>query len=336
MKKEKEEIKKDSLVEAIDDLRKQFGVGVVLTDEDIPIGVEAFSTGSFALDGIMGSGLPVGRITEIYGEPSGGKTTLSLFIAGQFQKQGKKIVYIDAEQSFDAVYAKNLGVDVKKLIVSQTDSLEDAFSVMTAFAKTGQIDLIICDSVASLVPKSELEEGAIYKEGIAVQARALSRNLRMLTGVLAKSKTTLLMINQTRTAPLAWGAKEISAGGKALKFYSSIRLSVTRSEKIKGKGDEQIGAKLKITAVKNKVAFPFKSCTVDLYFSSGIDLVADALDKGEELKIVNKTGNTYEFEGNKIGVGRDQTIEVLRGSKEMYDKLVEAIKEKIKDGKKGD
>ncbi len=324
-----------SLDETIVELRKKYGEGVVLTEETTPGKVETLPTGSFRLDSILGSGIPVGRIIEVFGETSGGKSTLSLFFAGQLQKQGKRIVYLDAEQAFDAVYAEKLGVDVKKLIISQTSSLEECFDVLIAFAKTGEIDMVIVDSVASLVPMSELEDGAIFKETIAVQARLLSRSLRIITGILAKSKTTVIFINQTRTnLAQTWGNKEISSGGKALKFYSSIRLSVAKGEKILGHGEEQIGAKLKVVAVKNKVAFPFRGCTIDLYFGSGIDLVSDAFDAALDAGLIIKTGNTYEsawaspgevIKPKKLGVGRDQSLQALKDDEPLYLKVREEL-----------
>ena len=330
----KKEIIDDSptIAEALKKLRKQYGEGVILQANDVPEKIEAISTNCFAIDRLLGCyGLPKGRIIEIFGEPSEGKSTLCLFLTAQVQKAGGMAVYIDAENAYDASYAKNIGVDISKLMVSQPSTLEETFDTIRALTETNKIDLIVIDSVAALVPRSELEGEEMLKETMALQARLLGKALRITSGPISRSKTIVIFINQTRSkVGVFWGNPEVTPGGKALKFFSSIRLKVAKGDKILGKKDEQIGNVVKMTVVKNKVGMPFKKGTFDLYYGSGVDLVADTLDTAEELKVVNKIGNTYQFGEIKIGVGRDNAIEVLKLDKELYAKINKETKEAIK------
>lgn len=324
---------KKTLSEAMSSLKKKYGESILQTEKDSVKKIETTSTGSFSLDNLLGGGIPVGRLIEIYGEPSQGKSTISLFIAAQFQKVGKTVAYIDAENSYDMDYASKLGVDTSKILISQVETLESAFDVIKTLAETDGVDLIIVDSVASLVPKSEIEEDSstMLKDTYAVQARLLSKALRIVSGPIARSKASLILLNQTRSnVGQIFGNKEISTGGKAIKFYSSVRLSVSTIEKIKDSNSEVIGAKLKITAVKNKCAFPFKSGTVDLFFGSGIDLYGDVIDFGEQKGIIKKSGNTYSFGEEKLGVGRENAKKALQKNEELYTKIRLAIDEVLK------
>lgn len=322
-----------TLKEAMSELKKKYGDGILQTEKDSTGKIEMIPTGSYTFDELLGGGIPRSRIIEMYGEPSQGKSSMSLFLAAQFQKKGKLVAYIDAENSYDSDYAKKLGVDTSKLIISQIETLEQAFDVIKSLSETNEVDLIIVDSVASLVPKSEIEEDSItmLKDTYAVQARLLSKALRIVVGTIARSKTSVILLNQTRSkVGQFYGPKETSSGGKAIKFYSSIRLSVSTIEKIKNSKDEVIGSTLKITAVKNKCAFPFKSGTVDLYFGAGVDLHGDTLDYGTKIDVISKTGNTYTFSETKLGVSRDKAKDFLVENDEIYQKIREEINNKIK------
>ena len=321
-----------TIEEAVKSLKKQYGNSVILESSDTPQKIEAISTNCFAIDRLLGcGGIPKGRICEVFSEPSAGKSSLCLFFAAQVQKAGGKVFYVDAENSYEASYAKSLGVDTKQLMVSQSETLEEAFDVIRALAETKKIDLIIVDSVSALVPKSELEGEEMLKDTMAVQARLLSKALRIINGPISRSNTILIFINQTRSkVGNFWGNPEVSSGGKALKYYSSIRLNVAKGDKILNKRGEQIGNTVNITAVKNKVGFPFKKGSFDLYYGIGVDLFADTFDTAIELKVLKKEGNTYEYDGIKLGVGREQAITTLKSSPEVYKKLhketVEAVK----------
>lgn len=322
-----------TLKSAMSELKKKYGDGILQTEKDSIGKIEMVSTGSYAFDDLLGGGIPCSRIIEAYGEPSQGKSSASLFLAAQFQKQGKVVAYIDAENSYDSDYAKKLGVDTSKILISQVETLESAFDVIKSLAETNEVDLIIVDSVASLVPQSEIEEDSstMLKDTYAVQARLLSKALRIVSGSIARSKTSVILLNQTRSkVGQFYGPKETSSGGKAIKFYASVRLSVSTVEKIKNSKDEVIGSTLKITAVKNKCAFPFKSGTIDLYFGSGIDLKSDTLDYSEKIGVIKKVGNTYTFGETKLGVSRDKAKDFLVSNDEIYQKIREEINNKIK------
>lgn len=320
-----------SVEEAIKALRKQYGEGVILQAQDVPKDIEVIPTGCFAIDRLLGcGGLPKGRIIEVYGEPSCGKSTLCLFFSAQVQKQGGTVVYIDAENAYDAAYAKNVGVETNKLLVSQPSTLEEAFDTIRALAETKKIDLIIVDSVAALVPKSELEGEEMLKETMALQARLLGKALRIVSGPVSRSGTTVIFINQVRSkVGIVWGNPDVTPGGKALKFFSSVRLNVTKGDKIMGSKDEQIGNTIKITAVKNKVGMPFRKGEFDLYYGAGVDLISDALDTAMELGVIVKEGNTYSFGEQKLGVGRDKVIETVKKEKELYEKIYKETKKAV-------
>lgn len=328
-----------TLKEKMEELRKKYGDNIVLTGKESVEKIEMSSTGSYAMDELLGGGIPKGRIIELFGEPSQGKSSISLFLAAQIQKKGGTVAYIDAENTYDVNYAEKLGVDTSKLIISQIETLEQAFDVIKSLTETNEIDLIIVDSVAGLVPKSEIEEDSseMLKDTYAVQARLLSKALRIITGPIARSKSSVIFINQTRSkVGQFYGAKETSVGGKALKFYSSIRLSVSTVEKIKASNEDIIGSVLKITAVKNKCAFPFKSGTINLYFGKGIDLYGDTLDYGEKIEVIKKTGNTYTFGEIKLGVSREKAKDFLVNNEEIYQQIRKEINDKNEKNSKKD
>ena len=342
MKKEKEVVDengegKEMLALALAKLRKQYGNGVILQDSDTPKNISVISTGCFAIDRLLGcGGLPRGRVIEIFGEPSEGKSTLCLFLAGQVQKTGGTVVYVDAENAYDAAYAKKLGVKTEDLLVSQPETLEEAFDTVRALSETNQIDLIVIDSVAALVPRSELEGKEMLKETMALQARLLGKALRIVTGPISRSKTIVIFINQTRDkVGIFWGNPSTTPGGKALKFFSSVRLKVSKGEKILGAKDVQIGNTVNITAVKNKVGMPFRKGSFDLYYGSGVDLVSDTFDTAEDLKVISKEGNTYTFKNEKLGVGRDKSIEYLKSNIKLYEEIKKETSKRVDTERKG-
>ncbi len=329
----KETNKEDKIGDALERLQKKYGEGVVIQpDEESEFKVEFYPTGSYGIDTMMGAGLPKGRIIEIYGEPSAGKSVLTTFLMAQIQKGGGRVALIDAEHAFDSAYAKNIGLDTSKLFISQPTDLEEAMDVVRELVKTGEFDIITIDSVAALTPRAELEGEEMLKEGgMALQARLLGKSLRILTSEISKSKTTVIFINQVRDkVGVFYGAKTSTPGGKALKFFSSVRLDVVRGEKFLDKNEEQIGNELKITAVKNKVGKPFKRTSIDLYYTQGIDLFADTLDFGEKCGVIEKSGNTYTFKDNKLGVGRDNAKKYLSNNIEVYNAVRTAIDNTLK------
>jgi recombination protein RecA len=313
----------------LEELKKEFGEGSIMTLETIPkVDVETISTGSPSLDLALGvGGLPRGRIIEIYGPESSGKTTLALSVAAQVQKEGGSVAFIDTEHALDPDYAKRIGVDVDKLVISQPDSGEDALNIVERLVRSGLFDLIIVDSVAALVPRAELE-GEVGDQFIGLQARMMSQALRKLTGIISKTRTVLIFINQIRA--MIGGmipGQETTPGGKALKFYASVRIELKRVSQIK-KGEEVIGNKIKAKIVKNKVAPPFKSAELDIYFNEGISYEADLLNVAEKMGIVKKTGNSYFFEETKLGGSFQSAREFLKENKELAKKIFTALKEK--------
>ena len=325
----------NKLQEAIDAIKKKYGDGAVMKSGEIADKIEAISTNCYAIDNLLGcGGIPRGRITEIFGAESSGKSTLCLYLAAQVQKAGGIVVYIDAENAYDQQYAETIGVDTSKLLVSQPASLEESFDSIREFAESNAVDLIVIDSVSALVPKSEIEGDEMLANTMAVQARLLSKGLRILSGPISKSKTVVIFINQLRAnIGVMYGAKEITTGGKALKYYASVRLNIGKGDKILGAKDAQIGNTMNITAVKNKVGFPFKKGSVDLYYGQGVDLRMDTLDFGAECGVISLVGNTYSFEGEKLGVGRDNAKKVLVKNEEVYQKIRKQINEKISNTK---
>ena len=329
MKKEKTIDKVD---EALSRLQKKYGNEVLMEmNKDIDFKVEWLPTGCYALDEVIGKGIPRGRVIEIFGAESGGKSTLALFLMSQVQKNGGRVALIDAENAFDGSYAANIGLDVSKLLVSQPTTLEESMDIIKELVETNAIDMIVIDSVSALVPKSEVEGEEMLKDSMAVQARLMSKALRILSGPISKSKTIVIFINQIRDrVGVFYGQKTTTSGGRALKFFSSVRLEISKGKRIEGPNETQIGNEIIVTAVKNKVGFPWKKTTLDLYYARGIDLFADTLDFGEKLGIIKKIGMTYSFGGVDLGVGRDKSrvflIENYGTFKEIKDVINDTIK----------
>lgn len=329
-----EKDKTNSLESALAMLHKKYGKeSVVELDKDVNIEVGVVSTGCFSLDEALGAGgLPKGRILEIFGEESSGKSTLSTFFMAQIQKAGGKAALIDAEFAFDVNYAKSIGLDHSKLILAQPGSLEEAMDILKGLVESNSVDIIVVDSVAALVPKSELEgEGEMLRDTMAVQARLMGKALRIITGSISRSNSIVIFINQVRSkVGVFYGKKETTPGGKALKFFSSIRMEVKKGERIEGKDKELIGHVLTATMVKNKVGYPWRQASFELYFGTGIDLAGDALDYGEKIGVIKKEGNSYLFGSEKLGVGRDKAKTFLKNDDKVFNKLVSEIKKAIK------
>ncbi len=324
MPKQKDE-RDDAIAEATKELNKKYREDSVIKGGNIK--VDAIPTQSLSLDWVMGcGGFPRGRIVEVYGEASSGKSTMALFIAAQVQKNGGKVCWVDAEQCFDSSYSEKIGVNTKELILNQPLSGEEGFNVIEKMIETNSIDLIVVDSVSALVPQDELD-GSIEDKNIALQARLMAKGLRVITGILAKTKTSVIFINQLRDkiGVMSWGPKTTTTGGKALKFYASIRLAVKNGGKIITSSKEVIGSKLKIKAEKNKVGLPFRETEIELYFGKGIDLIEDTLDFAERNGVVKKVGSTYSYRDVKLGVGREKAKEYLEGNKEVLDLIREEI-----------
>jgi recombination protein RecA len=327
---------KKTLEETIKELNKDLGLGTIsyIKEDDVRSNVDWTSTGCFSLDRVFGKGMPKGRIVDIFGAPSGGKSTLAMFIVAQIQKRGGKAAWIDAEFSFTSDYAKKIGVNTEELLLVQPNCGEDAFKIITDLIPTGEVDIIVVDSTAALVPKRELE-GEVYDHSVAEQARLVSKGLRMITGVSARTKTIVLFISQLRDKIGSFvGPTTDATGGKALKFYSSLRVEVTKIKSIKGKGEEIVGNVLKIKATKNKVSMPFRECNINLFFEKGIDIVGDILEVGSELGLVSKTGNTYSYGDTKLGVGFESAKDYLVENTVIYNKIKEEIEGYGKEDKK--
>ncbi len=322
--------------QAVGQIEKQHGKGSImrLGVESLLVDVPVISTGSLSLDNALGvGGLPKGRIVEIYGPESSGKTTLALHAIANAQKQGGVAVLIDAEYAFDANYAKNLGVDIDNLLVSQPDTGEQALEIADTLVRSGAIDIIVIDSVAALVPAAEIE-GDMGDSHMGLQARLMSQALRKLTGILSKSKTCLIFINQLRMKiGVMFGNPETTTGGNALKFYASVRIDVRRIAAIKD-GDNVVGNRTKAKVVKNKVAPPFREAEFDILYGRGISLSGDLIDLAAEHAVVEKSGTWFSFEGERIGQGREKAKEFLEQNPETMAKIESLLKEKLKIARK--
>ena len=333
MAKEKKTAVKDTdaaLDDAISQIEKKFGKGSVMRLGDrTAVDVDVIPSGSLTLDKALGiGGYPKGRIIEIYGPESSGKTTLTLHAIAQAQKQGGKAAFIDAEHAIDPVYAKNLGVDIDELILSQPDSGEQALEIAEMLVRSGVIDLIVIDSVAALVPQVELD-GEMGDAAVGLQARLMSKALRKLSGVMNKTNCTVIFINQLREKiGVMYGNPETTTGGRALKFYSSVRVEIRRSEQIKQNG-EIIGNKANIKVVKNKVAPPFKTTQVDIIYGKGISRDGEILDLAVEGDIVEKSGAWYAYNGEKIGQGRENAKNFLIEHPAIFEEVEEKVKAQI-------
>ena len=329
MPKHKEEKNIDTTLDAI---RVKFGEDSIMKLGDKPkVGVDAISTGSIGLDAALGvGGLPRGRIIEIFGPESSGKTTLSLHVIAEAQKTGGICAFIDAEHAMDPEYSKRLGVKINELLISQPDTGEQALEIVDSLVRSGKIDVIVIDSVAALTPKDEIE-GDMGAYHVGKQARLMSQALRKLTAIVAKSKTIVIFINQIRMQiGVMFGNPETTPGGKALKFYTSVRLDIRRIAQIK-KGDEVMGGRTRVKVVKNKVAAPFRQTEFDLMYNEGISREGELIALGEKFSIMKKSGNSYEYGDTKLGRGYDATRQFLRENKKVSDQILKDIRAKLKE-----
>lgn len=323
--------KKKALEAAMSQIEKAYGAGsVMVLGQNSNMNVDAVPTGSFSLDLALGvGGVPKGRIVEIYGPESSGKTTVALHIVAESQKLGGTAAFIDAEHALDPVYARNLGVDIDSLLVSQPDNGEQALEIAETLVRSGAIDVIVVDSVAALVPKQEIEDG-MGDSHVGLHARLMSQALRKLAGVISRTNCVAIFINQLREkVGVIYGNPEVTTGGRALKFYSSVRLEVRRVETLKN-GTEAIGARTKVKVVKNKVAPPFKEAEFDIMYGKGISKTGELIDAAVKLDIVEKSGSWFSYCGEKIGQGRDKAKDFLAQNPEVAEEVEEKIKEAMK------
>ncbi len=322
--------KDQALADALRSIEKAYGKGSVMRLGDhAKVDVDVIPTGSVLLDQALGvGGYPKGRIIEIYGPESSGKTTLALEAVAQAQKKGGRAAYIDAEHSIDPDYAKKLGVNIDELILSQPDSGEQALEICEMLAQSNALDLIVVDSVAALVPQAELD-GVMSDNQVGLQARLMSKGMRKIAGVLARTRCSVIFINQLREkVGVLYGNPETTTGGRALKFYATIRLDIRRAEAIK-EGSNVIGNSVKVKVVKNKVAPPFKTCVIEMIFGQGISREGEMLDLGEKYGFLKKTGSWYEYEGNKIGNGREACKAYLKDHPEIASNIEMGIRAAI-------
>lgn len=320
--------KKKALEMVMSQIERQFGKGSVMKlGENTRMNMEAIPTGALGLDIALGiGGVPRGRIVEIFGPESSGKTTVALHIIAEAQKANGEAAFIDAEHALDPVYAKKLGVDIDNLIVSQPDTGEQALEIAEALVRSGAIDVIVIDSVAALVPKAEID-GEMGDPHVGLQARLMSQALRKLAGVISKSRTTAIFINQLREkVGVMFGNPETTPGGRALKFYASVRLDVRRVESLK-QGNEIIGSRTRVKVVKNKIAPPFKEAEFDIIYGEGISREGNILDLGVSLDIVNKSGAWFSYNGQRIGQGRENVKQFLKENKEIANEIEAKIRE---------
>ncbi len=325
---EKDE-KLKALDAAISQIEKQYGKGAVmkLGDPSAQMNVETIPTGALSLDIALGlGGIPKGRIVEIYGPESSGKTTVTLHMIAEVQKRGGIAGFIDAEHALDPVYAKNIGVDIDNLYISQPDNGEQALEITETMVRSGAVDIVVVDSVAALVPKAEID-GDMGDSHVGLQARLMSQALRKLTAVISKSNCTVVFINQLREkVGVMFGNPETTTGGRALKFYASVRLDVRRVEALK-QGGEVIGNRTRVKVVKNKIAPPFKEAEFDIMFGEGISMVGDILDLAADLNIIVKSGAWYAYDGNKIGQGRENAKQYLKEHVDVCEEISRKVRE---------
>ena len=324
----KTELNEKELDEVLKQIQKTFGKGAVMKLGDRQaVEVSVIPSGSLLLDEALGvGGYPKGRIIEIFGPESSGKTTLALHAIAECQKQGGTAAFIDAEHAIDPVYAKNLGVNIDDLILSQPDSGEQALEIAEMLADSGAIDLLVVDSVAALVPQAELD-GEMGDNSVGLQARLMSKAMRKLAGILNKNECAIIFINQLREkVGVMYGNPETTSGGRALKFYASIRLDIRRTEAIKT-GSDVTGNTCRIKVVKNKVSPPFKQCEIDIIYGQGISKESEILDRAVELGIIKKSGAWFEYDGSKIAQGRDAAKEYIKSNEDVKEKLLKQIQE---------
>lgn len=325
--------KTKALQTALSQIEKNFGKGAIMRlGENPSLNIEAIPTGSVSLDIATGiGGLPRGRIVEIYGPESSGKTTLALHVVAEAQKMGGEAAFIDAEHALDPVYASALGVDIDSLLVSQPDDGEQALEITEYLARSGALDVIVVDSVAALVPKAEIE-GEMGDSHVGLHARLMSQALRKLTGAISKSNTVVIFINQLREkVGVIYGNPEVTTGGRALKFYSTIRIDVRRIEQIKGPGNEFIGSRTRAKIVKNKVSPPFKEAEFDIMYGQGISRSGEVLDLAVKTDIVRKSGAWFYYGEQRLGQGRDNVKELIKGNPELSAEIEEKTRAKLKE-----
>ena len=332
--------KKAALETALAQIEKQFGKGAVMKlGTNVAMQVDAISTGSLGLDLALGiGGLPRGRIIEVYGPESSGKTTLALHVLAEAQKLGGEVAFIDVEHALDPTYARALGVDIDSLLVSQPDTGEQAMEICEALVRSGAIDAIVVDSVAAMVPKAEIE-GEMGDSHVGLQARLMSQAMRKLTGIIGKTGTVVIFINQLRLkVGIVYGNPEVTAGGNALKYYSSVRIDVRRTEQLKDSSGAVIGSRTRAKVVKNKVAPPFREAYFDIMFGEGISKSGEVLDLAVQLGIVQKSGAWFGYGETRLGQGRDNTKIYLEEHPELFAEIEKQVREnadKLNAGKKG-
>lgn len=327
------EDKEKALNTAIQQLEKRFGEGTIMRlGTKSALNVEAISTGSISLDAATGiGGLPKGRIIEIYGPESSGKTTLALHVIAEAQKAGGEAAFIDAEHALDPIYAEHLGVDIDSLLVSQPDNGEQALEIAEALTRSGALSVIVVDSVAALVPRAEIE-GDMGDSHVGQHARLMSQALRKLAGAVNRSNTIIIFINQLREKiGMMFGNPETTTGGRALKFYASMRIDVRKGETIKTSANEYIGSRTKVKIVKNKVASPFKEAEFDIMYGTGISKVGEIVDIGVLCDIIQKSGAWFSYNGTRLGQGRDNTKAYIESNKELMDELEAKVRKAVKE-----
>ena len=321
----------EALDNALKKIEKDFGKGAImrLGDAKANMNIEVISTGILPLDVALGvGGIPRGRIVEIYGPESSGKTTVTLHMIAEAQKNGGIAAFIDAEHALDPIYAQKLGVDIDNLLISQPDSGEQALDIVDALVRSGAIDLVVVDSVAALVPKAEIE-GEMGDSHVGLHARLMSQAMRKLTGIISKTRTVVVFINQIREkVGVMFGNPETTTGGRALKFYSSVRLDVRKIDVIK-QGQELIGNRTRIKVVKNKVAPPFKQAEFDIMYGEGVSKLGSVLDMGVELDIVDKSGAWFSYDGNRLGQGKENAKQSLKDHPEIAEEIESKIRAKL-------
>lgn len=327
---EQDDSKKQALNLALSQITKQFGDGSIMKlGEQSKIDVELFSSGSLALDLALGGGYPKGRIIEIYGPESSGKTTLALHAISEIQKQGGQAAFIDAEHALDPAYARKIGVDTANLLISQPDNGEQALEICETLVRSGAVDLIVVDSVAALVPQAEID-GDMGDAQMGLQARLMSQAMRKLTGVISKTKATVIFINQIRMKiGVMFGNPETTTGGNALKFYASVRIDIRRIGQIKD-GENIAGNRTKIKVVKNKIAAPFRTAEFDIMYNEGISKTGDVLDLGVQYGIIEKSGAFFKYNGETIGQGREAVKRLFKEKPELMNEIEAKVREAAK------
>lgn len=318
---------------AIEQIRERFGDGSIMKfGESKTMEVDAVPTGSLSLDLALGvGGVPRGRVVEIFGPEASGKTTLAQHIISEVQKQGGLAAFIDAEHALDPDYARKIGVDVENMLISQPDTGEQALEILETLVRSNAVDVVVVDSVAALVPKAEIE-GEMGESHMGLQARLMSQALRKLTGIISKTKTVVIFINQIRQKiGIVFGNPETTTGGNALKFYSSVRIEIRRAAQIK-QGDKIIGNRVKVKVVKNKVSAPFRTTEFDIMYNEGISVSGDLLDTAVAHRVVHKSGNSYSFGEEKLGVGREKAKEYLKANPKLMKEINTRVWEAIKRG----